>query len=158
MIDAEQVQNAGVEVKDRHRLFGDLVAEIVTLADDLAAWNAGARHPDAEGIRIVVTSDTALGDRHPPELGVPHDERFLQQAATLQIGEQAGDGLIDFRGMLPMIIDDTVVGIPRVHGVIDVRTAPQLDETYASLDQSACQQALATEGLGDIVVEAVETL
>ena len=37
----------------------------------------------------------AVVERRPAELARPHDQRVLQQAAPLQVLQQAGDGLID---------------------------------------------------------------
>jgi hypothetical protein len=38
--------------------------------------------------------DAALGNRHPPELAVPDDQRRIEQAARLEIGEQSGNGAV----------------------------------------------------------------
>src|SRR5947207_15870487 len=103
------MQDRGVEVENRYRLLGDLVSEVIAPADDLAARNAAACHPDAEGVRIMIASDAALRNGHAAELGVPYHQRLVKHAAPFQVREQAGDGLVDLGRMLPVVVDDAVV-------------------------------------------------
>ena len=52
---------------------------------------------------VVVAADAALRDRHAAELGVPDDQRGVEQAARLQVGQQAGDRQVGFRGVLRVV-------------------------------------------------------
>ena len=47
VVEAQQVQDGGVEVADVHRVLDDVVAEIVGLAVDRPALDAAAGHPHA---------------------------------------------------------------------------------------------------------------
>src|SRR5215831_4607317 len=96
VIESEQVQDGGVKIEDTDRLLHDLEAEVVTLADDLAAINAHPCHPDAKGARVMVAAYAALRNGHAPELSVPNHQRFIEQAPAFEIGEQAGNGPVDF--------------------------------------------------------------
>ena len=100
-----------MEIVDTDGLLHDAETEVVALADDLAAGDSGAGHPDAEGIRIVIAAHTALGDWHTAEFGVPDDERIVEHSAAFQIFEQTGNRLIDFHRMLAVIVDDAVVRV-----------------------------------------------
>jgi len=47
----------------------------------------------------MVTARASLRDRHPPELGMPNDQHFIEQTALLKVLDQPGHGLVDFPGM-----------------------------------------------------------
>src|SRR5882724_4940650 len=84
MVESEQMQDSGVEIENRYGLLGNLVSEVIAAADNLAARNAAARHPDAEGVRIMVASDAALRNGHATELGMPYHQRLVEHAAAFQ--------------------------------------------------------------------------
>lgn len=46
VIDAELVEDGGVEVADVDRVFGDVVAKVIGLTVNLAAFDTAASHPD----------------------------------------------------------------------------------------------------------------
>src|SRR5262249_28265647 len=139
VLDAEQVQHRRVQVVDLDAVFHHLVAPLVRLAVGHPALYAGAGEPDAEPVLIVVAAVVALGERRAPELAGPDDERRIEQAARLEVPEQAGDRLIDGAGVVLVAAAQVAVLVPAV--VADVR-AGQLDEPGAALDQPAGDQAL----------------
>ena len=106
----------------------------------------------------MVAADAALRNRHAPEFGVPDDERVVEHAAAFQILSSPGNRLIDFHRVLAVIVDDAVVRVPGIHRVVDVSSAPELDEANAALDQTPRQQALPAERLRHVLVETVEAL
>ena len=97
-----------------------------------------------------------LGGRLPAELAAPDDQRLVEQAALLQVLEQAGDRLVGVAGVLGVVLDDVAVGVPVV--VVVGAAGVELDEAHAALDQPAGQQALAAEVVGLLLVDAVELL
>src|SRR5688572_12994895 len=107
-----------------YRLLDDFVAEVIALADDLSACDARSRHPEAERIGVVIPSYAALRDRHAAELAMPDDQSFVEESAALQVGYEAGDGLIDFGGVLAMIVDDAVMRVPCIDCVVHIGSAP----------------------------------
>lgn len=54
VIEAEQVQYGGVEIVDMNGVFLHAPANLVGFADDLSAFDPAARHPNTEGIRVVI--------------------------------------------------------------------------------------------------------
>src|SRR2546427_630539 len=100
-----------------------------------AALDAGARHPHGHRARVVIASDAALRDRHAPELAVPQDERRVEQTASFQIRQQAGDRQIGFRRMLRVIRLDVAVRVPRVDVLVAHAAVEQLHEPHAVLDE-----------------------
>src|SRR5262249_55039660 len=53
VVEPEQVENRRVQVVNVDRVLGHIPANLVALADDLAALNAAAGRPDREGERMV---------------------------------------------------------------------------------------------------------
>src|SRR5207249_2153427 len=59
VVEAEEVQDGGVEVVDVDGVLDDAPAKVVGLADDLPTFDAAAGHPDAEGEWMMVASGDA---------------------------------------------------------------------------------------------------
>ena len=89
VVDAEQVEQRGLEVVDVHRVAHDVVPELVGLAVRDAALHAAAGHPDRERSRmvippVVVDRQLALRVVGAAELAAPDHERMRQHGkATL---------------------------------------------------------------------------
>ena len=102
-VDAEEVEEGGLEVADADRVFGGVVADVIGLTID-AGFDAGACHPHREGVRVVVAADEAflelavhvvLHHGGAPEFAAPDDEGFIEKAALFEICEEAGDRFVD---------------------------------------------------------------
>src|SRR5579871_708763 len=91
VVHAHQVQDAGMQVMNVNLVLDGGVAEVVGRADHLSALYAAARHPGAEAARIVVAALAALVGRGPAELSAPDDQRLVEQAAALEVGQQPVD-------------------------------------------------------------------
>ena len=72
-----------------------------------------------------------------PNSRSPDDQRFVQQAALLEVLDQGGDRLIGHARVERQLAIDVFVVIPR--GVENV------DEPHAALDQAAGEQAVGGE-------------
>ena len=122
------------------------------LADHLAALDAAAGHPQAEGIRMMIAAGDFLealavfAERGATELAAPHDERGVEQAALFEVLQKRGDGLIDHLAIVRELRIEAAVMIPR--GVDDVH------EAHAALDHASRIQTVAREGL--VVADAAE--
>ena len=97
----------------------------------------------------MVPAATPLGNGHPAELAAPYDERVFKQATLFQIREQSGDRDIGFRDALAVVLFKPSVRIP-------FAIAVNLDETDATLDETARHQAFAAVRGGRLVIEAIE--
>ena len=100
VVDAEQVQERGLEVSDVHRVFNNVVGELVGFAMDDAALDAAARHPEAEAARVMVAavvgrSELALGVDRSPELAAPEDEGVFEEASLFEILDEGKGGAVD---------------------------------------------------------------
>ena len=91
-----------MQVLDVEAVLDGGAAEFVGLADADAALDAAAGHPHREAVGVVVAAGAlgVLGGRLPAELAAPDDERLVEQAAPLEVLEQAGDRLVGVAGVL----------------------------------------------------------
>src|SRR5205823_4033476 len=93
VIEAEELQDRGVQVVDVDGILDDVPAEFIGLAEDGAGFDAATGHPDGEGEGVVVAAADALetgavlAERRAAELGEPKHQRAVEQAAALQILE-----------------------------------------------------------------------
>ena len=92
-VEAELVQDRGVDVGDVVAVLDGVEADLVGRAVDDAALDAAAGHPDREAVDVVVAAVGALRAGRAAELGGEDHERLVEQAAPLQVLEQAGDRL-----------------------------------------------------------------
>ena len=142
VIEAEQVQDRGVQVMDMHRFFDGLVAEIVGRAVDHASLDAAAGQPDGKAPVIVVATPAGsavdhLDGRRPAELAAAENQRLLEQPALFEVGQQCRDPLIAVPGQVAMVFLDVVVAVPGLRLAM-----VKLDESHAALDQAAGDQEL----------------
>ena len=81
-------------------------------------------------------------ERRAAHLRGPDDQGLIQQSASLQVGEQAGDRLIDLVGVNGHAPLDVAMIVPAVSA------GPMKDhhEPHPPLDHSPRQQALRTKG------------
>ena len=121
-IEAELGEHRAVQVLDVEPVLDRGAAQLVGLAHACAALDAAAGQPHGEAVSVVVAAGALgiLGSWLAAELAAPDDQRLVKQAAPLQVLDQAGDRLVDMAGVLGMIGDDVVVGVPVV---VIVRTA-----------------------------------
>src|SRR4051794_37828613 len=86
---------------DVHRVFHGVEAEVVARAVRDAGLHAAARHPEREGVRMVIATprlrllDFPLQERGAPEFTAPDDERVFEQPALLQIADERGARRVD---------------------------------------------------------------
>ena len=118
-------------------------AELVGGAVDDAALDAAAGQPGAEALRMMVAA-VALGAGRAAELGAPDDERVVEQAALLEVLEQAGDRQVDLRRELAVVGLDAGVRVP---GAAAAAAVEDLHEAHAALDQPPGRQAQLAERL-----------
>ena len=87
VVEAELVEDRGVDVGDVVAVFDGVEAEFVGRAVDDAALNAAAGERDREAVRMMIAAVGLLGAGRAAEFGADDDERFVEQAALLEIAE-----------------------------------------------------------------------
>ena len=80
VVEAQQVEDRGVQVGDLDAVFDGVIAQLVGGAVSLAAFDAAAGQPQAEALLVVVAAIASLADRGPAEFASPDDERAVEQA------------------------------------------------------------------------------
>src|SRR5579883_1473872 len=89
-IEAELVQDGGVDVGDVVAILDGVEADLVGRALHDTSLDPAAGQPGAETLRVVVAA-IRLGAGRPAELGAPDDDRLIEQPAPLEVPQQAGD-------------------------------------------------------------------
>ena len=105
VVEAEQVQDRGVEVVHMNFVLGDLNAVIVRTAVANAGSDAGAGHPRTKHGRMMLAA-FIFGIGHKgsaSKFSSPNDQGIVQHAARFEIFEQRSYGLIDIARKVAMI-------------------------------------------------------
>ena len=101
VVEAEQVQDRGVQVVDVDLVGGCVEAELVGLAERGAGLHSAAGQPHAETIRVMVAAVVAsLDHRSAAELAAPDDQRVVEQAPLLEVAQQRGGWLVGRAALL----------------------------------------------------------
>ena len=138
VVEAEQVQDRGVEVVDVDFVGGRVEAELVGLAESCSRFHAAAGQPHAETIRVMVAAVVAsLDHRSAAELAAPNDQRVVEQAPLFEVAQQRGGGFVGCSALLFESADESAVMVPRF--------MEELHAADAALDQSPSQQAVVGE-------------
>ena len=140
VVDAEAVQDGGVEVVQVDAVVLRVVAKFVGTAVDHAGLDAAAGQAHGEAVRVMVAPIAliaTLSHRCAPELATPHDQRFVEHPAPAQVDEQCRHALIDTLGLARQVRLQAAVLIP-AHII-------QLDEAHPLLSQAPRQQAVVSE-------------
>ena len=82
-VEAELVQDRGVEVLDVEAILDGRAAQLVGLADAGAPLDSAAGHPhgEAEGVVVAAGALGELGGGLAAELAAPDDQGLIEQAA-----------------------------------------------------------------------------
>src|SRR5437764_11509438 len=106
-VEAELVQECRMEPLDMEPVLDGGAAELVGLADAGAALDAAAGQPHGEAVRVMIAAGPflELGGGLAAELAPPDDQGLVEQAAALEVLDQAGDGLVGVAGVLGVVGD-----------------------------------------------------
>ena len=152
VVEAQKVEDSGLEVVDVDFFVDDVEAEVIGFSVG-AGFGAAAGHEGGEGLRVVVASGFAaergVGFDHggAAEFAAPDNEGFVEETVTFEILDEGRGGL---GGLLAVVLGgafDVGVGVPA--GVVDV------DEADTALDHASGKEAGAGEGMF-VAVAAVE--
>src|SRR5262245_29247699 len=143
VLDAEQVEQGGVEVEKAHRVFRHIVSKVIRLAVTDPAADAAAGQPDGETFRMMIAADAggvdvALSIDGAAKYAAPDHHRVLQQPALLEVDEQGGARLIDIvtlafdlLGQIKMLVPPFVI---------------KLDEAHVAFGQAPGQETIGGKG------------
>ena len=97
-IEAELVEDGGMEIGDIVRGIDGVEADFVGGTVDDACFEAAAGHPDGEAVDMVIATIGALGAWGATEFGGEDHEGIFEEAALGEVLEEASDGLVDGEG------------------------------------------------------------
>ena len=145
MVDAQEVQDRGVEIMHVDARGDDAVTEWIGRAVGDAGLDAATGRPGGEAARVMIAP--VVGGRQfslavigAAELAPPEHQGVVEHAALLQVRDQGRAGLVGFAALLADAAGQTTVMVPA--GVIE------LDETHVALGQPAGQEAVGRERPG----------
>ena len=109
--------NRGVEVGDGDGVLDDLLAEFVGDAVRSLMFQAAASEQQAEaGTLMSATASPVIGSR-PAELRADGDECLVEDALSLEVRDQSGQGDVEFLDEQVLVLLAFVVSIPA--GAVD---------------------------------------
>ena len=156
VIEAEEVEDGGLEVVDVDAVFDDVEADFIAFAVADAGFDAPAGHPEGVGVGVVVAApfgtvgEVALDERGASEFTHPDDEGVVEETAVFEIGDQGGRCLIGGAALVVELGGEGAVLIPAgVH---------ELDKAGAAFDEATGEEAVSGVGarfvdLGAVSVE-----
>jgi len=148
VVQAQQVQDRRLDVVNMHWVFNDVETELVGRAQGETRLEATASHEHRVGERVVVATQVgagrgaALAKRGAAELTHPDHQRLIQEAPTLQVHDQCGDGPVHLRAAAHQVVADVFPGVGPVKVPAPIE---ELDEPHTFLDQATREQAVVRE-------------
>ena len=156
MVEAEEVEDRGVEVVDADPILDCFVAEFVARTMRHAPLHASSCQPHRESVRVVVAAGLIplLRDREAAELPSPDNERLVEEPAPVEILQERRDRAVGLGGEAGMVAADVGMAVPAL--LVLLTTGIDLHESHAALHEAPGGQALPGEMAAGGVVEAVE--
>ena len=118
VIETEQTKDRGMQIVDVNLVFDRMQTEFVGFADDLSAFYASTGHPHGETSRVVVPPVSFLAHRRTPEFSTPDDQRLVQKAAGLEVGDETDYGQIDLPAKFGVVALHLGVAVPLAAGSV----------------------------------------
>ncbi len=117
MLNAETMQNGGVQVAQVYGILGNVVTEIVTGTVGNAGLDAATSQPYGKAPTVMIATAAritklALAEDRSAEFGEEQYQGIFQQPARLQILDQRGRGLIDIGTLFGQLLRQCNVLIP----------------------------------------------
>lgn len=153
VVEAELVEDGGVEIMNTDRIFNDFVAEVVGGAVGGTALDTAAGDPTGERLHVMVAAGVGiagfLSGRRATELAAPYDECGIEQADLFEVTQQRGDRFVSSTAGGQVVIRQVCVAIPGLFFEEDLHVA------HAAFDEAASEQATSREGIGFFFADAV---
>ncbi len=111
-VQPELVKHRGVDVGHIVPVLDSMETDLIGSSMRDAAFDAAARQPYRETKRMMIAAVGTLRARRPAELGREYHKCVVEQAALLQILEEAGDRFIYLLAKFGMSLLEIAVRIP----------------------------------------------
>lgn len=97
VVDTEAVKQCGMKIMHMDRVFGDVVAVVVCLAEAHSRFDSATRHPNGKAAWMVVTAKTLripLRVDGAAKLACPDHQGFVQHALLFEVCNQRSGTLV----------------------------------------------------------------
>ena len=153
VINAQEVEDTGVEVMNAYGIFVDVVGIVVGFADRLAGFNAAAGKPHREAARVVVAakaggSEVALAVNSAAKFSSPDDEGVIKKASLFEVCDESGGRLVCFLTACGELFLETAVSVPTA--------VEELHEADAAFAEAAGHKGVVGVSTGLAGVFAIE--
>ena len=107
-----------MQIMNMHLVLGDVIANFVGGTNCWTGFDPTTGHPHCERFHMVVSAHhvSRFALRRPPEFTTPDHNRFVEQAATLEIANQCRGSSINFATTIierfPQFRPDVSVVVP----------------------------------------------
>ena len=155
VVDAELVEQGGVEVVHVDRVPDNVVAHFISFAVGCAGLDAAAGSPEAEAARVVVAAvvgfcQGALGIDGASKLTAEHDEGIVQHAALFEVLDETVAALVHVMALLGEIVREIAMLIP---AAMEDLHKPDATLHEAAGHEGAVGKGAAVPRIGTIEVE-----
>src|SRR5690348_2860331 len=106
------MQNGGMYIEHMRAPLHGAQSDLVSSADHLPSLDSAAGHPNGEAPGIVIPAFTLFVKRRAAEFPAPDDERFFEEPARFEIGQQPRDRLVRDMAHLRVVAFKIRVRIP----------------------------------------------
>lgn len=139
VVDAQAVEQCGVQVVDVDGILGDVVAVVVRAAVSLPTFDAASGQPQTEAAWMVISSvvvlrEVSLAIHRSPKFSAPDNQRVFEKSSLFKVQNESRRGLV---GIFTLFADSR-----RELGVLIPAAVKELRESNASLGHSSSQQAV----------------
>lgn len=145
VVEAEEMEDGGVEVVDADGVLFGFGAEVVGGTVAVAFFNSGSGEEAGEGVGVVVAAGAvALEERHAAEFGGPDDEGVVEHAALFEVGDEGGGGLVHDLGLHGVGVLNVGVTVPVGDAVSSrgVGAVEELDDADAFFEEAPGEDAV----------------
>ena len=121
MVEAELMEDGGVDVLNQQRVFSNAVAKFISGSKCGAPFEATTGQKDRVSVDVMIATNVFVNPWRmwsSSHFTSPDDNRFIEQSTLLQIFDQTGDRLIRDHGIFVVVVDELPVLIPG--GIVDM--------------------------------------
>src|SRR6516162_252357 len=117
MINAQAMEDGGLQIMNVDGILQDVEAEVVAFAEDESRCNAAAGQPHGEAARMMIAAelpgrDLSLAKWRTAELAAPDDQSIVQEAALFQVAHQGRRRSVSQATLLGKVRRQIAVMIP----------------------------------------------
>ena len=145
VIDTHTVENGGIELVEMHRIFCDIIAEIIGFAVGHSGLDPSPGHPHAEVARVMVSTvalpgQFSLAVGGTPEFSTEDNKCVLKHSPFLQVLDQGCGWLIYIKTLILDFLGQVAVLIPA--------PVKDLNDSNPSFNESTGEERRVGKGAG----------